>query len=43
MNEGLADALFYATAASYVTATIVFLRFLAQGKGDIGTTGRRHS
>jgi ABC-type uncharacterized transport system permease subunit len=41
MNEVLADALFYATAASYVTATVVFLRFLAQGKGNIRTTGPR--
>ena len=41
MNEELADALFYATAAAYVTAAVVFLRFLAQGKGDIGTTGPR--
>jgi ABC-type uncharacterized transport system permease subunit len=39
--EALADALFYATSAAYVTATVVFLRFLAQGKGDIGTTGPR--
>jgi ABC-type uncharacterized transport system permease subunit len=39
--ETLADALFYATAAAYVTATFVFLRFLARGKGDIGTTGPR--
>lgn len=39
--EALADALFYATGAAYVTATFVFLRYLARGKGDIGRTGAR--
>lgn len=41
MNEVVADALFYATAAAYVVASVVFLRFLVRGKGDVGTTGPR--
>lgn len=38
MNE-LADGLFYLTAATYVTATFVFLRFLTRGTGDVGVRG----
>lgn len=41
MNEIVADALFYATAAAYVSASAVFLRYLVRGKGDVGSTGPR--
>jgi len=40
-NETLANGLFYLTAALYVVASGLFLRFLARGKGDIGTLGPR--
>jgi ABC-type uncharacterized transport system permease subunit len=36
-----ADALFYLTAASYVVASFLFLRFLASGKGDVGRLAPR--
>lgn len=39
LTESLADVLFYLTAAAYVAASVLFLRFLARGKGDVGTTG----
>ena len=41
MNPVVASGLFYLTAAAYVAASIVFLRFLAQGKGDVGLVGPR--
>ncbi len=41
LTETLADALFYLTAAAYVAASVLFLRFLARGKGDVGTVGPR--
>src|SRR5690348_4863716 len=41
MNELLADALFYLTATTYVVASVLFLRFLARGKGDVGVLGPR--
>ena len=41
MNEVVADALFYATAAAYVTASAVFLRFLVRGTGEVGKRGPR--
>jgi ABC-type uncharacterized transport system permease subunit len=40
MNE-LAEALFYLTAAAYSVASVLFLRFLAAGKGDVGVLGPR--
>ncbi|MBX3226316.1 MAG: cytochrome c biogenesis protein CcsA [Labilithrix sp.] len=41
MTEPVADVLFYLTAAFYVVASAIFLRFLAQGKGDVGVLGPR--
>lgn len=41
MNETVADLLFYLTAAVYVAASVLFLRFLARGKGDVGVLGPR--
>jgi len=41
MNETIADGLFYATAASYVAASVVFLRFLVAGKGNVDRTAPR--
>lgn len=41
MNETFADALFFFTAAAYALASAIFLRFLAQGKGDVGVLGPR--
>jgi ABC-type uncharacterized transport system permease subunit len=41
VNETVADGLFYLTAAVYVIASGIFLRFLAQGKGDVGVLGPR--
>lgn len=41
MNETLADLLFYSTAATYIGASVLFLRFLAGGKGDVGALGPR--
>lgn len=41
MNETVADGLFYLTAAVYVIASVIFLRFLARGKGDVGVLGPR--
>lgn len=41
MISAVADALFYLTAATYVLASVVFLRYLAQGKGDIAKLGPR--
>lgn len=40
MDE-LAQALFYLTAASYVLASVLFIRFLVRGTGDVGTAGPR--
>lgn len=36
----LAEVLFYLTAATYVAASVLFLRFLARGKGDVGSGPR---
>jgi ABC-type uncharacterized transport system permease subunit len=41
VNDTVADGLFYLTAASYVAASILFLRYLARGKGDVGRAGPR--
>jgi ABC-type uncharacterized transport system permease subunit len=41
VNETVADGLFYLTAAVYVIASGIFLRYLAQGKGDVGVLGPR--
>jgi ABC-type uncharacterized transport system permease subunit len=41
LTETLADVLFFSTAAAYVAASVLFLRFLARGKGDVGTAGPR--
>src|SRR4249919_2703285 len=41
MRETAAEALFYLTAASYVAASFLFLRFLASGKGDAGRVAPR--
>ncbi len=41
MNETIADVLFYLTAALYVAASVHFLRYLAQGKGDVKKLGPR--
>lgn len=41
MNEASAEALFVLTAATYVVASVLFLRFLVRGKGDVGTVGPR--
>lgn len=41
MNEIVAAALFYLTAAAYTAASVLFLRFLLQGKGDVGALGPR--
>jgi len=36
VKEAAADVLFFATAAAYIAASALFLRFLAQGKGEAG-------
>jgi ABC-type uncharacterized transport system permease subunit len=36
VKETAADVLFVMTAAAYVAATVLFLRFLARGKGEVG-------
>ena len=42
MNKELgAHVLFYVTAAAYSLATVLFLRYLAAGKGEIGKRGAR--
>ncbi len=41
MNEVVAAGLFYLTAAIYVVASGLFLRFLVRGKGDVGLLGPR--
>lgn len=41
MKELGAEVLFYATAAAYVAASAMFLRFLARGKGDVGVLAPR--
>ncbi len=41
MNESFANVLFALTAATYVAASALFLRFLVRGKGDVGTVGPR--
>lgn len=41
VNETVAEGLFYLTAAAYVAASVLFLRFLARGKGDVGVLGPR--
>jgi ABC-type uncharacterized transport system permease subunit len=41
LNETVAEGLFYVTGAAYVAASVLFLRFLARGKGDIGLLGPR--
>jgi ABC-type uncharacterized transport system permease subunit len=41
VNETVAEGLFYLTAATYVAASVLFLRFLVRGKGDVGLLGPR--
>ena len=41
MNETVVDGLFVLTAAAYVAASVLFWRFLARGKGDVGVLGPR--
>ena len=41
MNETSANILFALTAAIYVAASVLFLRFLVRGKGDVGKLGPR--
>lgn len=41
MNEVIANILFVLTTATYVAASVLFLRYLAQGKGDVGVVGPR--
>ena len=41
MNELSANILFVMTAATYVAASVIFLRFLVRGKGDVGKLGPR--
>ena len=41
LSEAVADGLFYLTAAAYVAASVLFLRFLARSKGDIRVLGPR--
>jgi ABC-type uncharacterized transport system permease subunit len=41
VNETVVDALFVLTAAAYVAASVLFWRFLARGKGDVGVLGPR--
>lgn len=41
MNELTANVLFGLTAATYVVASALFLRFLVKGKGDVGKLGPR--
>lgn len=41
MSEIVAEALFYLTAAAYVAASVLFIRFLTRGKGDVGVLGPR--
>jgi len=41
VNETVAEGLFYLTAAAYAAASVIFLRFLARGKGDVGLLGPR--
>ena len=36
INEDLAPVLFYVTAATYVVASVLFLRFLVRGSGEAG-------
>lgn len=39
MTETFANVLFGMTVATYVVASVIFLRFLIRGKGDVGTLG----
>lgn len=41
MNDLTTNLLFFVTAALYVAASVLFLRFLVRGKGDVGTLGPR--
>lgn len=41
MNDVTTNILFAVTAALYVAASVLFLRFLARGKGDVGKLGPR--
>jgi ABC-type uncharacterized transport system permease subunit len=41
VNELSANVLFALTCATYVVASVIFLRFLVRGKGDVGTLGPR--
>lgn len=41
MNDLSANVLFALTSATYVVASVLFLRFLVRGKGDVGTLGPR--
>jgi ABC-type uncharacterized transport system permease subunit len=41
VNEVFANVLFVMTVAAYVAASVLFLRFLVRGKGDVGTAGPR--
>lgn len=40
-NELAANVLFALTAGAYVVASVLFLRFLVRGKGDVGVWGPR--
>jgi len=41
VNELFANVLFVLTSAAYVVASVLFLRYLAKGKGDVGRVGPR--
>jgi ABC-type uncharacterized transport system permease subunit len=41
VNEIVAEGLFFLTAAAYVAASVLFLRYLVRGKGDVGLLGPR--
>ena len=41
MNDVTTNLLFFLTAALYVAASVLFLRFLLRGKGDVGKLGPR--
>jgi ABC-type uncharacterized transport system permease subunit len=41
VNEVVGEGLFYLTAACYVAASVLFLRYLARGKGDVGLVAPR--
>lgn len=41
MNEFVADGLFYLAAAAYVAASVLFLRYLVRGSGNVGVLAPR--